>query len=136
MKPVHIHIGKETRYVFAGNENIIKPSKVVLQLLEPLLNQGYCLGIDNYYVSPELYDILLENKRDAVGTVRCNRKNLSEGVTHKKLKKEKTVKQFKGKVMHINKKDVNMLSTTYDGEMKEGSWKRSAETDSLHKELV
>ena len=34
-----IYTGKETRYVFVGNENIIKPSKVVLHLLEPLLNQ-------------------------------------------------------------------------------------------------
>ena len=44
-----VYTGKETRYVFAENENITKPSKVVLHLLEPLLNQGYCLGIDNYY---------------------------------------------------------------------------------------
>ena len=96
---------------------ITKPSKVVLHLLEPLR-----LGIDNYYASPELYDILLENKIDAVGTVRCNRKNLSQAVTCKKLKKGKTVKQFKGKVMHIkwrDKKDVNMLSTIYKGEMEE-----------------
>ena len=80
-----MYTGKEARYVFAGNENITKLSEVVLHLLEPLLNQEYCLGIDNYYALPELYDILLENKTDAVGTIRCNRKNLPQEVTRKKL---------------------------------------------------
>ena len=119
-----IYTGKETRYDCAGNENITKPSKVVLHLLEPLLNQSYCLGIDNYYSSPELYDILLKNKTDAVGTVRCNRKNLSAVVNRKKLKKGETVKQYKGKIMHLkwkDKKDVNMLTTIYEGEMEEVS---------------
>ena len=65
---------------------------------------------------------MLENKTDAVGTVRCNRKNLSQAVNRKKLKKRETVKQFKGKVMHMkwrDKKDVNMLSTIYEGKMEE-----------------
>lgn len=31
----------------------------VLTLLEPLLNQGYCVTTDNFYTSPELYDILI-----------------------------------------------------------------------------
>ena len=44
---------------------------------------------------------------------------MSQAVTCKKLKKGETVKQFKGKVMHINKKDVNMLSTIYEGETEE-----------------
>ena len=47
------------------------------------------MGMDNYYASPELYEILLENRTDAVGTVRFNRKNLSTVVSKKKLKKGK-----------------------------------------------
>ena len=117
-----MYTGKETCYVFTGNKNITKPSKVVLYLLEPLLNQGYSLGIDNYYALPELDDILLENKMNPVGTVRCNRKNLSQAVTRKKLKKGEIVKQFKGKVKYMkwrDKKDVNILSTIYESEKEE-----------------
>ena len=43
--------------------------------------------MDNYYASPELFDILIANRTDAVGTVRYNQKNLSAIVNKTKLKK-------------------------------------------------
>ena len=66
-----------------------KPSKIVLSLAEELLNKGYCIGMDNYYASPELFDILVANKTDAGKTVRYNRKNLSAIVNKTKLKKRR-----------------------------------------------
>ena len=44
------------------------PAKVVLHLLEPLLNLGYTLGVDNLYTDPRLFKFLLEHKTNAVGT--------------------------------------------------------------------
>ena len=96
-----------------------KTSKIVLSLAEELLNKGYCFGIDNYYASPELFDILVANSIDAVGTVRYNRKNLSAFVKKTKLKKGETNAQYKGKLIHLkwkDKKDVNKLSTIHNEE--------------------
>ena len=120
---MNIYTGKGTEYPHTVSNiqgTVTKPSNIVLSLVEPLLNQGYCVGMDNYYTSPELYEILLENRTDAVGTVRFNRKNLSTVVSKKKLKKEESIHQFKRKMMHMkwkDKNDVNMLSTTYEPNM-------------------
>ncbi|XP_042216904.1 piggyBac transposable element-derived protein 4-like [Homarus americanus] len=97
-----------------------KPSKIVLAPVKPLLNMGYVLGMDNFYVSPELYDILLAHGTDAVGTVRFNRKGLSDDVKEKKLNKGETITRFNNKVMHMKWRDkeyVNMLSTVYEDSM-------------------
>ncbi|KFM75542.1 PiggyBac transposable element-derived protein 4, partial [Stegodyphus mimosarum] len=50
------------------------PSQVVMTLIMPLLKQGYCITLDNYYTSPELCDILLTYQTDVVGTVRQNKR--------------------------------------------------------------
>ncbi|KAM7306084.1 piggyBac transposable element-derived protein 4-like [Ixodes scapularis] len=39
-------------------------TKVVMRLMEPLLDQGYCLTVDNFYTSPELVEKLLSRKTD------------------------------------------------------------------------
>ena len=118
---IGIYTGKKTIYsYFVQNaEDINKPSKIVLSLAEELLNKGYCIGMDNYYASPELFDILVANRTDAVGTVRYNRKNLSATVNKTKLKKGETIAQYKEKLIHLkwkNKKDVNILSTIHNKE--------------------
>jgi hypothetical protein len=55
-----------------------KVSKIVFILSEKLLGRGYIIGLDNYYGSPELFDMLYELEMDAVGLVRCNRKGTEE----------------------------------------------------------
>jgi hypothetical protein len=44
--------------------DICKPLKTVFSLLEKLLRQGYMMGFNNYYNSPDLPDLLneLENR--------------------------------------------------------------------------
>ena len=103
-------------------KTLTKPTKIVLRLMQSLLNQGYILGVDNFYTSPELFEILLDKKTDAVGTVRSSRKMLSQEVKSKVLKKGETVVQYKHKMMHMkwrDKKHVNMLSTIYEDSMEE-----------------
>ena len=67
---------KKTIYPYSlqNAEDITKPSKIVLSSAEELLNKGYCIKINNSYASPELFDILVANKTDAVGSVRYNQK--------------------------------------------------------------
>ncbi|XP_044151406.1 piggyBac transposable element-derived protein 4-like [Bufo gargarizans] len=69
----------------------------VLTLLEPLLNQGYCVTTDNFYTSPELYEVLLQNKTDAYGTVRPNRRDMPSMFAKNKLKIGEMVAWQKGR---------------------------------------
>jgi hypothetical protein len=49
---------------------------VVLQLTEKIKNMGCQIFIDNFFNSPILQSMLLQNKIYSAGTVRANRKNL------------------------------------------------------------
>jgi hypothetical protein len=95
----------QTEYVwnmlwYTGNETELKseiygadishysmPSKIVFTSAEQLLNQGYIIGLDNCYSSPELFSLLNKLRMDSVGTVRSNRKGLPKDVMNCKLKK-------------------------------------------------
>ncbi|CAH2328276.1 Hypothetical predicted protein [Pelobates cultripes] len=84
----------------------------VLSLIEPLLNQGYCVTTDNFYPSTELYEFLLQNKTDAYGTVRANRLDMPPMFGNKKLKTGEMVAWQKGKMMALRwrgKKDVCLM---------------------------
>ncbi|XP_065682386.1 piggyBac transposable element-derived protein 4-like [Hydra vulgaris] len=59
-----------------------------------LLHQGYHLGIDNYYTSPQLLLDLYLHQTTATGTVRVNRKGLPEICLKTKLK-NKEVCQYR-----------------------------------------
>ena len=99
-----------------------KQTKIVLKLIQPLLNNGYVIGLSNFYTSPELFKILVSNKTDAIGTVNCNKKMLCPLVKEKKLEKGQTVARYDGKIMYLkwkDKMDVHILSTIYDGSMTE-----------------
>ncbi|KAF2897257.1 hypothetical protein ILUMI_08918 [Ignelater luminosus] len=92
--------------------------------------------MDNYYSSPELYDLLCQLKTDAIGTVRVNRKQLPKSVTQKKLQRGETASAFKEKLMCLkwhDKKDITMMSTIHSNDMIEMQTKRG---DVKHKPLV
>lgn len=59
---------------FDGVNNIGKSGNIVLTLLEPYLNKGHTLFVDNWYTSPNLFDCLHKNETNACGTVKTNRK--------------------------------------------------------------
>ena len=67
-----IYTGKGTKFNPRYSRYGMATSSV-LSLLDPLLNQGYCVTTDNFYTSPELYEVLLLNKTDGYGTIRPNR---------------------------------------------------------------
>jgi hypothetical protein len=111
-----------------------KLSKTVFTLAEKLLRQGYIIGLDNYYSSPELFDTLNKLETDAVGTVRCNRKGLLRDIMGKKLKKEEVAVSFRRMLMALiwkDKRDVCMLSSTHDEEMQTVRDKKGGEKQKL-----
>lgn len=88
-------------------------SQIVVSLLEPLLDQGYCLTTDNYYTSPQLANFLVSHKTDTYGTVRKNRKDVPKFIQNKKLKKGEIVAARRGKVMIMKWQDKRHLFAIY-----------------------
>ena len=101
-------------------ESLPVSSQVVMTLMKPLLNQGYCLIVDNYYTSPELADILVSNNTDIYGTLRLNQKELPVGMKQEKLRKGEISAYTRGKLLALkwkDKKDVSLLSSIHNAEM-------------------
>jgi hypothetical protein len=72
-----IYVGLDTAFDdHLGNEP--HGPKVVLELMAPLLNQGYHVTMDNWFSSPDLYNKLYSKQTDAMGTVRQSRECLTK----------------------------------------------------------
>lgn len=115
---VIIYTGKGTDI---GDEASAMGTKVVMRLMEPLLDKGYCLTVDNFYTSPELVEKLLSRKTDVYGTVRPSRKDMPP-LRDANLKKGDIVAYQRGKCMALqwrDKKLVTLLSTVHDATMTE-----------------
>ena len=54
---------------------------VVMELMQPFLNQGYHLYLDNFYTSPQLVKDLFECGTHSTGTVKVNRKDFPKCLT-------------------------------------------------------
>jgi len=85
-----------------------------------LLNKGHHVYLDNYYVSPELFDELHFLGTSACGTVRTTRKGIPEALKKKsriRLQQGETIFRQKGHLLavrHMDKRDVFMLSNIHD----------------------
>ena len=108
--------------------DFLAPAKVVLHLLKPYLNKGYTVGIDNLYTDPRLFEVLLENGTDAIGTVRANKRYLPNGIKVKRLQRGycrfwyKIITKGKKGIMCVmwqDKKTVRLMSTIHGNAMKE-----------------
>lgn len=114
-----IYIGKETIFDESLKDESYG-SKVVLELMAPILNQGYCVTMDNWFSSPDLYEKLCKTQTDAMGTLRQNRKGVPSEIKKSKLKKGGHVSVYKDKLMIMkwkDKKDICLISTTHDDKM-------------------
>ena len=97
-------------------------SKVVQTLVKPLYGKGYCINMDNFLSSSELFETLCENGTDAVGTIRVNRKGVPKQLIQHKLKKGEIKALYNGRLMILkwnDKKDVYIMSTFHDASVKE-----------------
>jgi len=113
-----IYTGKtvfQTAFI-SGDTN--KTAAIVLSLLEPLLEKGRTLWMDNFYNSPALSQRLKTLKTDCVGTLILSRKDVPQRVKGKKLQKGELVAQHSGTVSVLkwkDKKEVTIISS-YHGE--------------------
>lgn len=99
-------------------------NKVVLELMDGLLNEGRTLFTDNWYTSVGLAQQLLEKKTHLVGTLRSNRKDSPKTVTAKTLKKGEIYGEEKDGVVVAkwkDKRDILFLTTKHGDEMREVS---------------
>jgi len=100
----------------SGDTN--KTAAIVLSLVEPLLENGRKLWMDNFYNSPAMARTLKTLKTDWVGTLHLSRKDVPQRVKEKKLQKGELVVQHSGPVSVLkwkDKKEVTMISN-YHGE--------------------
>ena len=73
--------------VYAGKEAVLE-TRVVMELIDPYLDFGRILIIDNwYYTSVELEEQLGNRKTYCIGTLRSNRKSNPKKVVNYKLQK-------------------------------------------------
>lgn len=111
-----IYTGKNTLFD-QTYRNLPVSSQVVMSLMRPLLNKGYCLTTDNFYTSPDLAELLVRNKTDTYGTLRFRRKGVPKNISFpKKVARGYTRAYRKGKLMVMrwrDKKDVFFLSTVH-----------------------
>ncbi|KAL6419035.1 hypothetical protein ACFW04_014103 [Cataglyphis niger] len=87
---------------------------VVMTLLQPYLGKGHALITDNWYTSPGLYTLLHENKTNAFGTVRRNRKEMPH--MEEKLKRGEMCYRSTDILLAMkwhDKKEVWMLSSAH-----------------------
>uniref|UniRef100_A0A0N5CFA0 DDE_Tnp_1_7 domain-containing protein n=1 Tax=Strongyloides papillosus TaxID=174720 RepID=A0A0N5CFA0_STREA len=91
-------------------------SQIVVPLLEPLLDQGYCLITDSYYTSPKLSNFLVTHKMDTYGIVRKNRKYILKFI-RKKLKRHEIIAARRGKLIvmkYQDKRGICLLSVVHN----------------------
>lgn len=106
---MNVYCGKSKTNDTASSE------KIVMQLIEGLLDEGRTLYTDNYYTSIPLAYRLKYRKTNLVGTLRAHRKHLPKDVIGAKLKRgEMSAQQTEDDIVVLkwrDKRDVNMLST-------------------------
>lgn len=105
----NIILGKE----FEDFSIFQSPSQMVMILMRPLLNKGYCLMMNNFYNSHGLADLLIKNKTDDYGTLRVSRKKIFRELESRKLKIGETIAFQRRKVCVMkwkNKKNISHWS--------------------------
>ena len=104
--------GKEIEYTH--NEALGKSGSIVTSLLDPYLEQGHVIYVDNFYSIPALFGHLFSKATGACGTVRPNRKEMPKFT--KKLKRGEIDYYHSDELLALtwhDKRDVHMLSTVH-----------------------
>jgi hypothetical protein len=111
-----VYTGKTTEYVTHMHMGI--SGSVVLTLMEPYLDRGHTLYVDNWYTSPILFQKLHDRKTNACGTVRRNRKGLPK---HTEKLKKGEMKAYHTDTISAqiwkDKREVSMLTTLHPAQL-------------------
>ena len=124
-----IYTGRDTEYSPFYDDFPIT-SKIVLTLINELLDKGYCLYTDNFHTSPNLADYSAQRQMDTAGTLRLNRIGVPKSVKDAKLKKGEATAAYRKKLIVLkwkDKKDVTILSSIHDAAFINTTSKRGRE---------
>ena len=115
-----VYTGATTNVKEFERADIGKSGNIVMTLLEPYLEKGHTLFVDNWYTSPNLFDSLYRSKTTACGTVKKTRKNMPK-FTEKLQKGEFTYRSNENllAVRWQDKREVNMLSSCHKPHVEE-----------------
>lgn len=112
-------------------DGLDKPGTTVIKLCSPLLNEGRLIIADNYYTSLGLAKYLKDHNTDLCGTLRKNKTGLPKEVLEKKLRRGEVIARQLDSYATVlkwhDKRDVLMISTCHDNEMKATSNWRDGE---------
>lgn len=98
-------------------QELLKTEKIVVHLMEPLLDKGYQLYVDNFYTSVNLVSYLDDHATGCCGTVRGNR--VPAPVKNHKLDKGASVGFRKDNLLCVkfkDKRDVFVLTNIHTEE--------------------
>ncbi|XP_035737762.1 piggyBac transposable element-derived protein 4-like [Vespa mandarinia] len=73
------------------NTNVSASENVTMFMFTVLAGYGHTLFLDNWYSSASLFQKLQSIKINAIGTVRCNRKNMRKQLAAAKLKQSDVI---------------------------------------------
>ncbi|KAJ8935744.1 hypothetical protein NQ314_012670 [Rhamnusium bicolor] len=105
------------------NSELPKLQSLVFRLIDPVLDKGHHLIMNNYYNNIGLSKRLLLRKTHSTGTLRPNRKENPKSITSKKLKKGEHVWQKKRHVSKWkDKREVLCIMTKFHPTMVEVSY--------------
>ena len=111
-----VYAGKNTIADEEEHKDLGNTGQVVMRLMEPLLDEGHNLFLDNWYTSFALFKKLADRLTPACGTVRKNRARFPPTFVSKKLKSGETLHVVKDHVLGLrfrDKRDVFFLSTMH-----------------------
>ena len=122
---LQIYTGK---HVESSNPSIGLCTRVCLDLLDGLPDNGYCLFTDNYYTGPDLYLTLYNKGINACGTIRTNRRAYPKELIRTNRDKSRTPRGFydyrsNGPLLAcvwFDRRFVNFLSTMHRAEPSDG----------------
>ncbi len=116
---------------------------VVMELMQPFLNQGYHLYLDNFYTSPQLVRDLFLQGTPCTGTVKVNRKDFPECLSNAekwaKLGQRGDVRWVRHShvlaLQWVDCKPVSILTTLYSANDKV-SCKRKVKKNGVFSEVI
>ena len=82
-----------------------KPGRVIMTLMESILDRGHLLGVDNFYTDITLFETLLSRGTHCIGTVRKGRRLLPKQIVNSKWRKVD-----KGKITALYREDMLLFS--------------------------
>lgn len=111
-----VYLGSATR-VAPTNRNVPTSTSYVYKLMQPILNLGHRVFIDNWFNSPALARFLKRNKTNCIGTLRPNRKGVPAVIQKAPLQEGQFVARKSDEVVVValqDRKRLHLISTCHD----------------------